>query len=161
MANTSHGFYLSLTLIDAGEKPSIVTLQMTADTYAHAIAAAPSIVTAYQAISKSVIVGFHVLEKWSVDGSDPTTAVSFNVIKAKITANVDGNPLKNVSIAVVNPVDGVFTGAPGTGGYDVVDVADAALNTYLDFFRAAATTGGLFVSDGELIDVVLRGRRAP
>jgi hypothetical protein len=161
MANTSHGFYLAMTLVDAGEKPSVVTLQMTATTYSQAIGAAPTIVAAYQAISKSIVVGFHVLEKWSVDGADPSTAVSFNVIKAKITANVDGNPLKNVSLSVVNPVDGIFSGAPGTGGYDIVDVADGALTTYLDFFRAAATTAGLFVSDGELIDVVLRGRRAP
>jgi len=160
MAATAHGFFLAMTAVDGGENPSVVTLGMSASTYAQAVGAAPGIVAAYQAITNSVIVGYHVIEKWSVDGADATDATELNSKKAKMTASVYLNPLKNVSLSVVNPVDGIFAGGVGTDGYNVVDVADAALVTYTDFFKNAAGTGGLFVSDGERILNLLRGRRA-
>jgi hypothetical protein len=147
-------------MLDGGLDTSVVTLGMSAVTYAQAVGAAPAIVAAYQAISKSIIMGWHLLEKWSIDGADPADATGNKAEKAKITATVDGNPLKNVSLAIQNPIDGIFLGAPGTPGYDVVDIVDGTLLTYTDYFLAAAGTGGLTVSDGELIAALVRGRRS-
>jgi len=160
MANTAHGWFVSMTLKDGGQKTSVVTLETSAVTAADAATASAATVAAYQALTNSIVMGFHVLQKYSVDGADATAATGGKEIQAIITASVEGNPLKNVSLGVSNPIDDIFLGIPGTDGYDIIDINNGLLDTYLELFKTAAGTTGLKVSDGERIQNATRGRRA-
>lgn len=68
---------------------------------------------------------------------------------ASIVVNLEAGEGKKATIQMPAPVDGMFAGSSGPT-FDVVDVTDADLNTWLDMFQ---TTGGSFtISDGETLD---------
>jgi len=168
MADSTQGWFISMTLIDGGLQKSVVTLELAGATAANAQTGASALVAAYQAITNSIVVGYHLINKRSVDGADPTTATGLNAIQAQLTASVYGNPLKSGSLVVVNPVVGVRQSeTPGDVGYINVDLQDAALGTYVDLFKNAAGVGGALFSDGEKVlaltagQIVTRGRRTP
>lgn len=69
---------------------------------------------------------------------------------ASLVVNLDKTPAGQTAVITVPiPNDGIFISATGKDR-DRVDAADAALNTFLDFFQ---TTGGKFtISDGDTVD---------
>jgi len=167
MSVTLHGAFVAMTVVDGAQKSSIVTLELRGVTDAHWAASAAAIVDAYQALTDAIVVGYHIVKKYSVDGADPTGAVGFNSMKAVLSATVDGNPLKKVSLDVTDPAVGMWSGAEGTPGFNVVNIAYSPLVTYTDLFKAAAGNTGGYISDGESIQAVVdgvrvsRGRRNP
>lgn len=78
---------------------------------------------------------------------------------AIITAPIFGDATESATIDIPAPEDGLFTAASGAG-YNVVDVSDAALLAYLDYFTNGEATQMFYVSDGEEITQEnLRGKR--
>ncbi len=68
---------------------------------------------------------------------------------ASIVVNLSGGGGKTAVLQVPCPEIGIFQGTTGLDK-NTVDIADAALNTYVDQFQA---TGGSFtISDGETVD---------
>lgn len=160
MAVTAHGWFISMTLVDGAQQKSTVTLQLRGTTNAEAETSAAAVSAAYAALTNSVLVGYHVIKKFSVDGADPTAATSLNAIQAALTASVYNNPLKAVSMAIVNPVDGMFQStSPGSPGYNQVDLTYGALGTYVGLFKNSAGVDGGYVSDGESVLALTNGIR--
>jgi hypothetical protein len=74
--------------------------------------------------------------------------------KASITYLIEGTRDKG-NIKIPAPVIGMFV-APTGQSANLVDVQDTDLNAYLDNFRS---TGGWYVSDGQHLQTVLKGKR--
>jgi len=117
-----------------------------ADLFSALVTIRDALVTAYNAVIDGLIFRAII----SVGQTETAATVGVGNIEdlASIVANLSTLG-KNAVIQIPTPNVGIFNGASGKP-YNVVDIADAALITFVDMYK---TTGGDFViSDGETID---------
>lgn len=156
MAYISAGFFVEVTVIDSSQVKSTLEYQMTGANYAAVVADIPAVVAALLGVTVSTISGYHLLEKFYNDGfAVPSTGRS-NKEKAVVSAYIDGDPTKTAVFSIPNPEDTVFSGAPGTTNFNVVDLADGALVAYAALFQAGNECN---ISDGETIAALKKGVR--
>lgn len=153
MALVSDGYWLSVTLVDNGGNTSTKSYQMRQDAtdpadYGVALSSAAAVVASIVAISDAVVMGYQLEQKFAED----TLALPANGVQienqAMLDFAIDGNPFKSATLTVPSPKIGIFAGASGVLA-DTVDVADAALVTFVNQFKGGAL---LFISDGEDAD---------
>ena len=155
MALTEAHWYTVYQLVDTGGK--IVTRrweQSAPADDAAARASALAMATDLAAITDCVIVAYYTYQVFEEDALSLPAAAEAEM-QALINVSIDGEPLKNATITVPAPVDGIFSGATGAN-YDIVDGADEDLVAFLANFGSEAL---FYVSDGEQMDVFKNGHR--
>jgi len=157
MAIVTQGWELSISLVDNGA--NVTTLSWQANTavvtdYATAQAARDALVTDLAAISDSVIVGTRLTEVEYNDSVAYPVAGVENENKASITYLIQGTNKKG-NLQIPAPKIAIFVNPSGPSA-NVVNVQQALVTAYCDNFR---TTGGWYVSDGESLQTILKGKR--
>lgn len=157
MAIVTQGWELSISLVDNGANTT--TLSWQANTavvtdLATAQAARDALVTDLDAISNSVIVGTRLTEVQYNDAVAYPAAGVENEDKASISYLIQDTNKKG-NLQVPAPVIGAFVHTTGPSA-NIVNIAAGVVTNYCDNFR---TTGGWYVSDGESLQTVLKGKR--
>lgn len=107
-----------------------------------------NLVTAYNVITNCLVYrGFISLPQTEDTLEFPATACNTRVV-ASVVVNL-ATPGKKAVVIVPGPDVGIFEGTSGKA-FNTVDVTDAGLNTFLDFYQD--TGGDFFISDGEKLD---------
>jgi len=156
MAIVTQGFELSISVVDSGANRS--TLSWKANTavvidFATAQAQRDLLVTDLVAITDSVVESTRLTEVQYEDTLVyPATAQNEN--KASITYLIDGTNKKG-NLKVPAPKIAIFVETTGPNS-NIVDTANGIVVNYTDNFRS---TAGWFISDGESIITVLKGKR--
>ena len=157
MALVTSGFELSISLADNGA--NVTTLSWEANTavvtdFATAQAARASLITDLKAITGSLIVGTRLTEVQYEDSIAYPAAGVENENKASITYLIDGTNDKG-NLKIPAPIQGIFVNPTGPSA-NIVNVQATEVINYTDNFRV---TGGWFVSDGQSLITVLKGKR--
>jgi hypothetical protein len=157
MAIVTAGFEVSISVADNGANVS--TLSWEANTavvtdFLTAQAQRDNLVADLQAVTDSIVVATRLSEVQYEDSIAYPVAGVENENKASITYLIDGTNDKG-NIKIPAPVIDIFVAATGPSA-NVVDIADPLVVAYTDNFRV---TGGWFVSDGQSLITVLKGKR--
>lgn len=159
MALVSAGFWLTVTLRDSGGNPSNLTYDLVAATAANAATAAADILTRLALVTASEVSGYSLAERFQ-ENAFVYPADAENENRAVITCSLNGFANKPVTVVIPAPVDGLFVQPAGGPGYNIVDITQADLISYIDIWRV---TGALAqISDGEYIGdsgSILKGKR--
>lgn len=157
MALTTEGFELSISVADNGANVS--TLSWKANTavvtdFASAQTQRAALVTDLDAITNGIIIGTRLTEVQYEDTIVYPAAGIENEDKASISYLIQGtNKVGNLKVPA--PVIGAFVNTTGPSA-NVVNIAATVVTDYAANFM---TTGGWFVSDGESLGTVLKGKR--
>ncbi len=107
-----------------------------------------NLVTAYDVITDALVYRALV----TVGQTDDTAVIGGGDSEVENIASIVANlstPPKQATVQIPAPEVGIFV-APTGKSKNIVDIADSALETFIDFYQ---TTGGSFtISDGETID---------
>lgn len=155
MAIVSLGYWMTISLADAGGNISTIEFQMTAPDAATAATDAATILANTQAITDSVVSGYQYGLRF---GEDDLAAVLpagvQNANKASLTfALAAGN--KKANRRVPGATIGIFQ-APTGQGENLVDPLDPALVTWATMFESG---NECLMSDGEVSSGLLGGKR--
>ena len=148
MALVSAGFFLTVTLADAGGNKSTLQYDLQSDTLGDAATDAATILAELAPITDAVVVSYRIGEKFSEDTTFyAVTGVEIENI-ASVVARIDAAQEKFATLKIPAPNVGIFQAANGSG-YNQVDGGDADLIAYLNLFQTGANGGVANVSDGE------------
>jgi hypothetical protein len=155
MALVSNGFWLVVTLRDNGGNETTKTYQMVAADADTAATDAATVITALNAVTDAVIVSYFTYERFIEDAfAYPGDGVQVENL-ALLDFDLVDHPEKTATVTIPAPNIGIFVASSGSGA-NVVDTSDAALIAFRDLFR---TGGQLLISDGEVAESLVRGRR--
>lgn len=155
MALTSNGWWLSVTLVDNNNNETTKRYQMVAAVAEDAATDSAIVLAALDAVTDAVIRSYHVYEEF-VEGSFSFPAAGVEIQnQAALNFDLVGHPEKTATVKIPAPVIGIFVASSGSGA-KVVDTSDAALIAFRDLFR---TGGQLYLSDGEVANTLVAGRR--
>ena len=150
MALVSTGFYANLVVVDAAGNKSTLRHKLLSADIATAVTDAATIVTALNGVTDGVIVSYTVGQGYEEDAAFFAAAGVEIENVALITAKIDDAELKYANLKIPAPNVGIFLAATGPNA-NVVDAADAALQTYLTMFQTGEI---LSISDGETLESV-------
>ena len=157
MALVTKGFELSISVADNGANISSMTWEANTAVITDLVtaqASRDSLVADLKALSDSIVVGTRLSEVQYEDAVAYPPAGIENENKASITYLIQGTNDKG-NLQVPAPKIGAFV-APAGPSANIVNVAATIVTDYCDNFR---TTGGWFVSDGQSLQTVLKGKR--
>lgn len=153
MALAKTGYNVSATLEDTGANRS--TMQFFAapgEALADVVTAAGVLVGRLAAITDAGIVSYRVTEVYEDAAATPGGEIENQALLV-----VDTDDGKKALMRIPAPVAGIFAAASGPN-YNVVDILDAALLTYIGSFEASAGVDFL-VSDGQTVAALVSGKR--
>lgn len=142
MAFVTSGYKVSISVIDRQNDPITLNYNLRAATEAAAEASIAAILAALGNVS-SVNVSSYVLRKRTFEDALAVPAVGDNSVKARVQARKTDGYITTFDIPA--PLEAIFVGATGANN-NIVDVADGAVQAYVDLFKAA---GEAFISDGQ------------
>lgn len=150
MALVQQGFKLTVTLVDASiEDQAVLTYKLDAVTYADAATARTAILALLDAVTACSIKSHNLSEIFVEDALVvPASGVEVEN-RAKVIAQIDGDPLKTATFFIPGASDALFL-APTGPGRNVVDPADANLIAYAGIWNV--TSGYANISDGEYLE---------
>lgn len=157
MALVTKGWELSISLVDNGGNVS--TLSWEANTavvtdYTTAAAQRQNLITDLLAVTNSVIKGTRLSEVQYEDALVFPAQNIENENKASITYLIAGtNEYGNLKIPA--PKIGLFVASSGSSA----NIVNVSSNLVTDYAANFEVTGGWFVSDGQSLDSVLKGKR--
>lgn len=142
MAIQDDGWFMNLSVIDRQNDDITLRFDLRAADHAAASAAAGTILAALDGVSSVNVLGYNLLNRFFEDAPS-VPAIGDASVKARIKARkTDGYA---TTFDIPSPQEAIFVGATGANN-NIVDVADAAVQAYVDLFKAA---GVAFISDGE------------
>lgn len=148
MALVSAGFFLTVTLADAGGNKSTLQYDLQSADIATAQTDAATILAELDPLTDAVPVAYRIGQAFKEDTTFfAATGVEIENI-ASVVARIDAVGEKYAQFKVPAPNVGIFQAANGSG-YNVVDGGNADLVAYLNLFQTAGNGGIAFVSDGE------------
>lgn len=157
MAIVTAGYELSVTLADNGANQSTLSWEANSAVvtdFTIAQTQRDNLVTDLLAISDCIFISSRLAEVQYNDSiAYPVAGVEIEN-KASITYLIDGTKDKG-NLKVPAPNQDIFVNPTGPSA-NVVDVGDPLVTNYCDNFRV---TGGWFVSDGQSLITVLKGKR--
>lgn len=161
MAITSDGFEGYVTLMDTNGDTSTLRFDLIETDPEEALEDLQTIVSRLDAVTTAVVKGYTLAHKFS-EKAITFPANSHVERRAVVVARLAGSdPSKTTTFAIPSPDPGIFMDTVGEGS-KIVDVQDAALQTYISTWRPAANGGMAQVSDGEHVvpdaTAILRGR---
>lgn len=153
MALTKTGYSVTATLEDLGANRSTMQFSVdSAELLADVVTAAGTLMTGLAAVTDAAIVSYRVSEVYEDPAATPAGEIENQALLVVNTA--DG---KKALMRIPAPVDGIFAAASGPN-YNVVDVNDADLLTYLGNFEAGAGVE-FTISDGTTFTSLISGKR--
>lgn len=148
MALGSVGYRLVVNLVDTGANTTTRTYELDSADATEAATDAAAVIAALEAVTDCAVAGYTLGEKFVESAlTYPAAAEVENL--AEISAKIVGAPHKSAVFSIPAPNVGIFTGTEGPS-FNVVDVADTALMTYMQLFDGS---GPASLSDGEQIVV--------
>lgn len=157
MALVTKGFELSISVADNGANVSTLSWEANVTNVtdlATAQAARDALVADLKALSDSIVVTTRLSEVQYEDSVAYPVAGVENENKASITYLItDTNDKGNLQVPA--PKIGAFV-APTGPSANIVNVAAGIVTDYCDNFRV---TGGWYISDGQSLQTVLKGKR--
>jgi len=157
MATVVEGYELTVSLADNGANVTTLKYQgngAVLTDFTEAQAARDALITDLLAVTNSVFVGDRLTEVRYNDALAYPAAGIENEDKASVTFLIqDTNKKGNLQIPA--PKIGLFVNPTGPSA-NIVNVQAAILTAYCDNFR---TTGGWYISDGEFLQTILKGKR--
>jgi hypothetical protein len=146
LAVTSKGFEAFVTIVDTGGDQSTLSFQLVAPDMVDALVAMTAILSRLAAVTSATVKSYFVGERYSEDALVLPADAQVEE-RATIVCNLAGDPLKKTTINITATEDAMF-GAAQTTAYNDVDIANAALSTYLSIWQSG---GFATISDGELL----------
>jgi len=154
MALVSSGFFLTVQFVDTGKNTTQRRFALTSIDIATAIIDSGIILAAVGAVTNAVISGYNISEAFTENAL--VLPVDTEIEKqAQLSLLLAGLGTKTAVATIPAPVAGIFTDVSGPG-YNVVDVSDAGVLAYVNIYKAG---GQATISDGEIADKLLSGRR--
>lgn len=147
------GFFLTITIMDTQGDTSQLRYEMQSADFATALTDAGTVLTAVNAMTDGVITSYQIAQVMDEDSvSFPANADVSQ--RASLTFQL-ANSAKKASLQIPAPAQAIFqaTSGPGNG---IVDSTSAPIALYAPLFQSG---GQLYISDGELSDFFLRGKR--
>lgn len=158
MALVFSHFVLAVTLTDreADETTRRYSMLPAITDYADAVTLAGTVLTALGNMTYDTVVKYAIESIYANDAlALPTDAAAQNFNQALLIYQMDGLPVHEATQSIPAPQQGIFISPSGPNG-KVVDTADAAVVAWRQLFQNDA---GLTLSDGEQVDILLRGHR--
>jgi len=152
-AGNGFGYFLTLTAQDRNLDTVTKTYELRADNEADALVAALDIRAKYEAVSQTVVTGFHCGKRYWNDSIGIPAAGEIQ-IKARVSYQLKDSPEKE-TLDIEAPNENIFVATTGKMN-KVLDVGDPDVIAYTDLFREA---GSCFISDGESLEYLLEGRK--
>lgn len=155
MGLVSNGWWLRCSLVDNGANVTTKRYELTAADAATAATDVAAIIAALNAVTDAVMVSYSYGEEFVEESVSYPAAGIENENKASITCLLDTGGGKKANFKIPAPVIGLFVASTGSSA-NIVDIEDADLVTYAALFEAGNEA---FISDGETLDVMLKGKR--
>lgn len=147
------GFFLSISLTDTQGDVSTLRYELQSADYATALTDTTAIVNALMAVTGSAVSSTAL----SFVRDEDTFAFPVgadNGVRARLTFQL-ANSIEKATLDIPAPQNVIFVSPFGPNN-NIVDIADLAVIAYAQLFQ---TGGKAFISDGELSDFILRGKR--
>jgi hypothetical protein len=155
MALVSVGFELVVTWADTGDNRTTRTYDLVEAAYADAATDAAALIAAEVAISDAVVVGYGLKQKF-LNNAFALPAAAEIENQAFFAGKINGDPTDSAILSVPAPKPAIFTAATGPG-YNIVDMGNTLVNTFIDMFDTGGTAQ---LSDGETWDpTTVSGKR--
>jgi len=155
MAMVSNGWWLTITLMDNGGNKTNRNFQLNSLTAVEAATDTGTIVAALSAVSDAVVVSQSTYERFvNDDVTYPASGVEVEN-QALLNFNLVDHPEKAWTHMIPAPKPAIFMATSGAAA-NIVDITDAAVIAYAALFK---TGGQVLVSDGEVADQLIGGRR--
>lgn len=154
--------FLVMELIDNGRNMTsrrfqIVNDEEDEDAELNASTAATAFVTAFMGTTDAALVSWHTY----LEHVEDALAIPASGVQVEDTAlllfSIDGMPQKSATLSIPAPKPGIFVASAGDGA-NIVDTGDAAVIALRDAMLANSDPL-IYVSDGELVDSLISGRR--
>lgn len=148
------GWWLTVTLVDNGADKSTLQYELTSADAAAAAVDSAAILAALGNMSESVVSGYNTSQRFEENAFVYPASGVENQNKARIVVQLAGSTKKaTVDIPAPDPL--IFAGTTGSQA-NVVNLSDTPVLVYMALFQAA---GEAFISDGEILDFSVEGRR--
>lgn len=156
MALVSAGYFANVVLVDAAGNKSTLRYDVVASDLATALTNTQTIVSALDALTDAVIVGYSVGQRYEENADFYGAAGSEVENIAQVVCQLEGTPIKYHNFRIPAPISGLFEGTSGPSR-NQVDIDNANLETYIGLFtdKTGYGTPGAdaiaLVSDGEKV----------
>lgn len=161
MAFVHSHYQLEVNFLDVGRKTSSKVYEILGADFDAATTNAAALLSDLTGVTALEITGYRLTDVIIEDTVVvPTSPIASRKKVARLTIQLASSPLKTDQLEIPGPVDTLFVGAPGTTGYDIVDIGDTFVNNYVDNFKASGGTATM--SDGEnaaATNAVIKGFR--
>ncbi len=148
------GYWLTVSLTDNGGDISTLSYELQSADMATAITDTSAILAAIALNSDSVVSGYNLGIRYTEDAFVYPVSGVENQNKARIVVQLTTGTEK-ARIDIPAPKPSIFNATSGKEA-NVVDIGGAAVTAYIALFEAGAEA---FISDGEIADFPVEGRR--
>ena len=147
------GYYFNITVMDKNMDTVNLDYALRATNDLEADLEAAAILTAFDAVSLAVVVGYSIGQRFVNDSIGIPTAGEVQ-IKARLSFQ-EKDSFHKGTFDIPAPKETIFLATTGKMN-NVVDVANSDVTDYADLFRAA---GVAYVNGGESLEYLLEGRK--
>lgn len=155
MALASTGFWCVVEICDNGNNRTEKRYQMVAEDATQAALDMVDILAAINSVTAGVITSEYFYERFVEDAlSYPASGVEIQN-QALLDFDIVDHPEKTATLTIPAPEASLFVATSGSGA-NILDTADADVILFRDLFR---TGGQLLLSDGEVAESLVKGRR--
>jgi hypothetical protein len=154
-AGNGAGYFLTWTGIDRNNEPTTKEWEMTAADAATALADAAIIIPQWQLLTQCDTVAYSVALRME-ENAIVTPAAGERQTKAVVTTRLEGGNEK-ATLEIPAPVETLFRALTGDDN-KIVNITFLALTEFVNNF-ITAQDNRLFISDGEKVAEILRGRK--
>ena len=149
-------FQLTVTVGGLDDSTQNFSGEMTATTATDAAVDADLVMIALSGVTAGKILGYSISQHFVENAYvRPLSSDAEGGEHATIVVGIEGNPFKKARIGIPFPKGSLFLATYGEN-YNVVDIEDINIDILVAKF---ATGGQLYISDGEIADSALSGRR--
>lgn len=148
------GFWLSVTLVDNGDDKAIKDYELTSADYATALTDTAAVLAAIALTSGSTISGYNLSLRMTEDSFVYPVSGIENQNKARVVVQLTTGTEK-ATIDIPAALPSLFQAVAGSDA-NLVDLSSAGWLAYSALF---STGNECFISDGEILNFSVRGRR--
>jgi hypothetical protein len=157
MAFVAYGFLGHITIADNNAKQTTKTYLLRSADASEAATDIVAIKDALVACIDGVVLGYGVMQRWTNDAVTFPASGILVTDQALVDVAIEDEPLKTATFSLPTPKPSMFNGTIGDPAKIVnVGSSNTALVTYANLFKS---TGKAFISDGENLDYMKKGRR--
>lgn len=156
MALVPGSWFLNVTFNDSGDNRSTRTYEMDVATAAAAATAAADMLAALANLTDAVILQYYFAQRYVEDTNlFPIVGNTQVENQAIFTYSIAGATNKSATNTIPGPKQAIFVDTVGAGA-NIIDTTDAAVIAFRALFQ---TAGDFFISDGEKVNTLKKGKR--